>query len=131
MVFLRQVEAAIAALRDRDGSTGQQIQTFLETNYKTTFDKGVEGQLHRHLRYNCHRCSKGAWKIAKWKVRDRAEKPVVHQLVNDYDELMFGSMRKNKMRPWSMRCFVHCPLIGLSVVNGATAVDTKSEFSSS
>ena len=38
----------------------------------------------------------GGWKIAKWKVRDRAEKPVVHQLVKDYDELMFGSMRKNK-----------------------------------
>ena len=90
------MEAAIAALRDRDGSTGQQIQTFLETNYKTTFDKGVEGQLHRHLRYNCHRCSKGAWKIAKWKVRDRAERKPVEQQINEYDELMFGNMRKNK-----------------------------------
>jgi len=99
MVFLPQVEAAIAALRERDGSTGQQIQTFLEQNYKTKFDKDAEQQLRAILQYGCRRCERRPWKLAKWKVRGQVERNPVQDLVlkiDEFDELMYGNMRKNK-----------------------------------
>ena len=115
MVFFTQVKAAIVALRERDGSAGQQIQSFLEQKYEMKFDMDAQRRLRAilsnsfdgHLPHSAR--VKGGkkpprsqrWKWKKWEVRPPLTQrldPVqnLNTTTKEFDELMYGDMLKNK-----------------------------------